>query len=104
MVRFLLRDAVVLTVSLREGLPKAPGMASRCFDRGKLFDVQILQGGERGSFGVNRCRGWTPSSAPTSSSTRDRVLEGFYGSWEEAVSFSCRPERSEGPHLRLPPA
>jgi hypothetical protein len=39
MVRFLLRDAVVLTVSLRQGPPKAPGKASRRFDRGMLFDV-----------------------------------------------------------------
>jgi hypothetical protein len=43
MVRFLLRDAVVLTVSLRQGPPKAPGKASRRFDREILFDVQILQ-------------------------------------------------------------
>jgi hypothetical protein len=39
MVRFLLRDAVVSTVSLRQGPPKAPGKASRRCDRGILFDV-----------------------------------------------------------------
>jgi hypothetical protein len=39
MVRFLLRDAVILTVSLRQGPPKAPGKASRRLDRGILFDV-----------------------------------------------------------------
>jgi hypothetical protein len=38
MVRFLLRGAVVLPVSLHQGLPKAPGMASSRFDRGILFD------------------------------------------------------------------
>jgi hypothetical protein len=39
MVRFLLRGAVVLTDSLRQGPPKAPGKASSRFDRGILFDV-----------------------------------------------------------------
>jgi hypothetical protein len=39
MVRFLLRDAVVLTVNLRQGPPKAPGKARRRLDRGVLFDV-----------------------------------------------------------------
>jgi hypothetical protein len=39
MVRFLLRHAVVLTVGLRQGPPKAPGKASRRFDREILFDV-----------------------------------------------------------------
>src|SRR5580704_3652072 len=48
MVRFLLRDAVVLTVSLRQPPPKSPGMARWRFDRGLLFDAQILQGGDRG--------------------------------------------------------
>jgi len=37
MVRFLLRGAVDLTVSSRQGPPKAPGKASRRFDRGILF-------------------------------------------------------------------
>jgi hypothetical protein len=39
MVRFLLRDAVVLTVSLHQGPPKAPGKASARLDRWILFDV-----------------------------------------------------------------
>jgi hypothetical protein len=39
MVRFLLRGAVDVTVSLRQGPPEAPGKASRRFDRGILSDV-----------------------------------------------------------------
>jgi hypothetical protein len=51
MVRFLLCDAVDLTVSLRQGPPKPPGKASGRFDRGLLFEVQILQGEDRGHDG-----------------------------------------------------
>jgi hypothetical protein len=47
-VRFLLRGAVDSTLILPQGPPKTPGKASRCFDRGILFGVQILQGGDRG--------------------------------------------------------
>jgi hypothetical protein len=39
MVRFLLRGAVVLTVGLRQGPPKAPGKARGRFGREILFDV-----------------------------------------------------------------
>jgi hypothetical protein len=39
MVRFLLRGAVDVTVSWRQGPPKAPGKASGRFDRGILSDV-----------------------------------------------------------------
>jgi hypothetical protein len=39
MVRFLLRGAVVSTVSLRQGPPKAPGKASLRFDHAILLGM-----------------------------------------------------------------